>query len=363
VRNPYDPGRNPGGSSGGTAAAVAANFATAGMGSDTCGSIRIPAAHNNLVGLRGTQGLSSRRGMVPLSHTQDIGGPMARTVLDLAHMLDVTVGFDQQDLQTAASYGQIPESYAAGLRPDALRGANIGLLEDLLLVEPEDAEVAAVIGASAEAMQALGANIVRVQIPDLDRLLSTMVDGFFVLVHDFKTDINAYLAANPDAGVGSLSDILASGAYHPSIDESLRLSEAMGADARADYLAELNHRDHLREAILATMARNELDVLVFPSVRRKAQPLGSEQPGSNCRLSANSGLPALTLPAGFTDDGLPVGIELLGRPWSEQQLLSLGYSFERATGYRRAPVLDVAEPVAPEQLEEPVAQDEEVDDG
>ncbi len=339
VRNPYDPTRNPGGSSGGTAASVAANFATVGMGSDTCGSIRIPAAHNNLVGLRGTQGLSSRRGIVPLSHTQDIGGPLARTVMDLAHMLDATVGFDLQDPQTAESYGRIPPSYAAGLHAGALRGANVGLLEDLLLVEPEDAEVATVIGASVKAMQALGANIRRVRIPELDALLNTRVDGFFVLVHDFKTDINAYLAANPDAPVGSLSDILASAAYHEAIDESLRLSEAMDAESEADYLAELNHRQHLRQRILAVMAQYELDVLAYPSIRRKAQPLGLDQPGSNCRLSANSGLPALTLPAGFTEDGLPVGIELLGRPWSELRLLSLGYSFEQATKHRRAPLL------------------------
>jgi amidase len=339
VRNPYDPSRNPGGSSGGTAAAVAANFATVGMGSDTCGSIRIPAAHNNLVGLRGTQGLSSRRGIVPLSHTQDIGGPLARTVMDLAHTLDATVGFDPQDLQTAESYGRIPRSYASGLHGNALQGAKVGVLEDLLLVEPQDAEVANVIGASVEAMRALGATVVRVRIDGLDDLLSTRVDGFFVLVHDFKTDINAYLAANPNAPVGSLAEILASGSYHPDIDEMLRLSQAMEADSQGDYLAELNHRGLLRRRILALMASHELDVLVYPSVRRKAQPLGLSQPGSNCRLSANSGLPALSLPAGFTDDGLPVGIELLGPPWSESRLLSLGFSFERATRHRRPPVL------------------------
>src|SRR6185436_16036061 len=115
TRNPYDPTRNPGGSSGGTGAAVAANFAAAGMGSDTCGSIRIPAANNNLVGLRGTQGLSSRTGIVPLSSTQDIGGPIARSIPDLAVMLDAVVGADPADASTAVSNGHIPPSYRAAL--------------------------------------------------------------------------------------------------------------------------------------------------------------------------------------------------------------------------------------------------------
>ena len=132
TRTPSALDRNPGGSSGGTGAAVAANFGVVGWGSDTCGSIRIPAAHNNLVGLRGTQGLLSRTGIIPLSHTQDIGGPLARTVTDLALALDATVGYDPDDPQTALSLGRIPASYSAGLTPDGLRGARIGLLVEML---------------------------------------------------------------------------------------------------------------------------------------------------------------------------------------------------------------------------------------
>ena len=122
TRNPYDLDRNPGGSSGGTGAAIAANFAVAGMGSDTCGSIRNPASHNNLVGLRGTQGLSSRTGIVPLSSTQDIGGPIARSMTDLAMMLDATMGADPADPQTAVAAGHIPPSYRALLSGDAAQG-------------------------------------------------------------------------------------------------------------------------------------------------------------------------------------------------------------------------------------------------
>lgn len=339
TRNPYSTQRNPGGSSGGTAAAVAANFAVAGMGSDTCGSIRIPAAHNNLVGLRGTQGLSSRRGIVPLSHTQDIGGPLARSVVDLALLLDATVGFDAGDPQTADSVGKIPQTYLAALQPDALRGKRIGVVENLLLVDPEDTEVVSVIGDALDAMQALGAHLERIRIANFAELVGTRLNGFFVLTYDFKYDINRYLAGHANAPVKSLSEILQSGSYHPAVAEPLRNSEAMNAASEADYLAELQHRAVFRRAVLQTMAESELDALAYPTIRRKASLLGEVQPGSNCRLSANTGLPAISVPAGFTADGLPVGIELLGGMWQEADLLGMAYALEQAVKLRRSPVL------------------------
>lgn len=339
VKNPYDPTRNPGGSSGGTGAAVAANFAAAGMGSDTCGSIRIPAAHNNLVGLRGTQGLASREGIIPLSHTQDIGGPLARSVTDLALMLDATVGFDPKDPQTSRSVGNVPGSYLEGLNPGALAGKRIGVVEDLLLVEPEDQEVASVIGRATAELAAAGAALVRVRFPDLEGLLNVEPTGFFVLAHDFKTDIDAYLAAHPGAPVKSLTEILASGRYDPVIDEVLRVSESMSEESEPLYLAALARRQKIRDGVLAVMASQNLDALAYPTIRRKAAPLREPQSGSNCQLSAKSGLPAISMPAGFTDDGLPVGLELLGRAWSEATLLGMAYAFEQATHHRRPPPL------------------------
>jgi Asp-tRNA(Asn)/Glu-tRNA(Gln) amidotransferase A subunit family amidase len=339
TRNPYATNRNPGGSSGGTAAAVAANFAVAGMGSDTCGSIRIPAAHNNLVGLRGTQGLSSRQGIIPLSHTQDIGGPLARSVLDLALLLDATVGFDPQDPQTADSVGKIPASYATLLRPDALRGKRIGVLENLLLVEPEDKEVAAVIGQALNAMQALGATVERVQMANFEELVNSRANGFLVLTHDFKYDINAYLAEHVNAPVKSLAEILRSGKFHPSVEDNLRVSEAMDDASEVAYLAELQHRVVFRREVVQLMAQGKLDALAYPTIRRKAALLGEPQPGNNCRLSANTGLPAISVPAGFTDDGLPVGLELLGGMWREADLLAMAYALEQAIEVRRSPVL------------------------
>ncbi len=339
VKNPYDPNRNPGGSSGGTGAAVAANFAAVGMGSDTCGSIRIPAAHNNLVGLRGTQGLSSRRGIVPLSHTQDIGGPIARSVADLAVVLDATVGFDAEDPQTAQSVGNLPASYLDGLSPGALAGKRIGIVEELLLVDHEDSEVVAVIGGATAELAAAGAELVRVRFPNLDAVLNVEQTGFFVLAYDFKTDINDYLARHPDAPVKSLTEILASGRYNPSIDQVLRVSESMTSESQPTYRSALAQRQLIREAILLAMAEQNLDALAYPTIRRKAAPLYEPQDGSNCQLSAKSGLPAISMPAGFTEDGLPVGIELLGRAWSEPELLAMAYAFEQLGRHRVAPPL------------------------
>src|SRR5712671_3354106 len=202
TRNPYALDRNPGGSSGGTAAAIAANFAAVGMGTDTCGSVRIPAFHNSLAGIRGTQGLASRKGIVPLSSTQDIGGPIGRTVTDVAIVLDAIVGYDSTDPQTAASVGNIPKSYTDFLQLTGLRGARIGLLTDLLGAEPADAEVATIVRAATDEMKRPGAEVVAVTIPRLNEdLPAPPVPPVpaMVIRSDFKFDLNAYLAARPSA--------------------------------------------------------------------------------------------------------------------------------------------------------------------
>jgi amidase len=339
VKNPYRRDRTPGGSSSGAAAAVTANLAVFGLGTDTCGSIRIPAAFTNLVGLRGTQGLTSRRGIVPLSWTQDIGGPLTRSVMDMALVLDVLVGFDPEDPQTADGYGRTPPSYAAALSPTALQGARIGVLEEALLVEPEDRPVANIVGLAVDDMQALGASVVRVSIPGLWEAFESHMNGFQVLVYEFKRDINRYLRNHPDAPVRSLADIIALGVHHPDVDASLRASEAMGRANRGAYLEALAHRETLRRMLLAAMASKQVDMLVYPTVRRASAPIDASQPGSNCLLAANTGLPALSVPAGFTPQGLPVGVELLGAPWSEPRLLAMAYAYEQGAGKRRPPDL------------------------
>jgi amidase len=333
TKNPYDLDRNPGGSSGGTGAAVAANFAAGGMGSDTCGSIRIPASHNNLVGLRGTQGLSSRTGIVPLSSTQDIGGPIARTIADLAIMLDATVGADPADAGTAASAGQIPTSYRSGLRADALQGARIGAVRSLFGAAPEDQEVTTVVQQALDAMKKGGAEITDVVVPGLDDLLrdSSMIN------HDFKFDLADYLAGAGGAPVGSLGEILDRGLYHSALEGMFRGRNAIESrESDASRRAKIK-RVALRQALEAVLSEHRLTAIAFPTLRRKPARIGDGQAGSSCQVSAHSGLPALSAPAGFTDDGLPVGVELLGAAFKEQDLLSLGYAMEQTLKLRRPP--------------------------
>jgi Asp-tRNA(Asn)/Glu-tRNA(Gln) amidotransferase A subunit family amidase len=337
TRNPYALDRNPGGSSGGTGAAVAANFAAVGMGSDTCGSIRIPASHNSLVGIRGTQGLASRSGIIPLSSTQDIGGPIARSVTDLAIVLDATVGYDPADPQTAASVGNIPKSYTDFLQLTALRGVRIGLLTALLGTDPADVEVALVVRRAADEMKGRGAEIVEVSVPGLSELLTDRANGFLIIRQDFKFDLNSYLAAHPTAPVRTLEEVLASGKFHPAVEMNLRNAQAVESRDTQEYLAHIVKRNILREAILTAMADNRVDALAYPTIRRKANVIGEMPMGTNCQLSANSGLPAVVVPGGFTADGLPVGVELLGRAWSEPQLIRFAYAYEQATLHRRPP--------------------------
>ena len=337
TRNPYGLGRNPGGSSGGTGAAIAASFAAVGLGSDTCGSIRIPSAHNSLAGIRPTQGLTSRAGIVPLSSTQDIGGPMGRSVTDIAIVLDAIAGFDPADAQTAASDGNVPGSYTDALRLHALRGARIGVLGAMFGADALDAPVGAIVRGASEEMRRLGAEVDEIAIPGLADLLTDRMNGGLVLVHDFKFDIDAYFAARPTAPVRSLAEVLESGQFHPDVEPHLRASAVLETRDTAEYWAHIAKRARLREAILGVMATHRLDAIAYPPIRRTAVPIGEMQVGSTCRLAANSGLPAVVVPAGFAADGMPVGIELLGRAWSEPVLLGLAYAYEQATRHRRAP--------------------------
>jgi amidase len=333
TKNPYDLGRNPGGSSGGTGAAVAANFAAAGMGSDTCGSIRIPAAHNNLVGLRGTQGLSSRTGIVPLSTTQDIGGPIARSISDLAVLLDVTVGVDPADPQTAVTTGKILSSYRAGLKGDAIKGARLGVVRSLFGTATDDQEVTGIVNKALEALEKAGAEVTDVVVPGLDDLLrdSSMINS------DFKFDLAEYLARAENPPVKSLGEILDRGLYHAALESAFRARNAVESRESDDSRRARIKRVALRHALEAVLDEHTLTALVYPTLRRKPARIGDAQPGTVCQVSAHSGLPALAIPAGFSSDDLPIGMELLGAAFSEMDLLSLGYSIEKTLTLRRPP--------------------------
>jgi amidase len=331
--NPYDPSRNPGGSSGGTGAAIAASFAAAGMGSDTCGSIRIPSSHNNLVGLRPTKGLSSIAGIVPLSVTQDVGGPLARTVADLAAMLDATIGEDPSDPATHLQNGQQRPQFLSAIRADSLKGARIGILEPLFGDASDDPEVLRTVREAIDEMKKYGATVISIPMPDL----TTLLEGSSVIDFEFKEDLAAYLAQNNAAPVHSLQEIFDAGLIHSSLEAIFKRRLAAKGRDSDEYLKALAKRAALQQAIVKLMDDQKLDALVYPTIRRKPARVNEAQAGSTCQLSASTGFPAISMPAGFTADGLPVGIELLGRAFDDAKLLSYAYSYERATHRRKAP--------------------------
>ena len=333
TRNPYDPERNPGGSSGGTGAAVAASFGAFGMGSDTCGSIRIPSAHHHLVGLRGTRGLASGDGIIPLSTTQDIGGPLTRSVEDLALALDATVGPDPADPATLAGEGQMPETYTAHLNADALAGARLGVVEALLGSGAAEQPVRDVIERAVEEMERLGATAVEITEPDLAEL----VQGASVIRQEFRFDVNAYLEATPGAPVRSLAELVEAGLYHDILERGLADTIQIATREADGYREALAKRDTVRDTVIELMDEQDLDALIYPTIRQTARPIGQPQQGSNCALSAVSGLPAITVPAGEADDAMPVGLEMLARPWEEPRLIELAYAWEQQAPRRQPP--------------------------
>ncbi|MDF2772765.1 MAG: gatAX [Geminicoccaceae bacterium] len=331
TRNPYDPRRCPGGSSGGTGAAIAASFAAVGWGSDTCGSIRIPSAFGSLAGLRPTQGLVSRTGIQPLSHTQDIAGPLARTIGDLAIALDVSVGVDPSDSVTGVLAARPAPRFTDSLSKDALRGARIGILMNYFT--EADGEILDTVRSAIRAMTAAGADTVRVNVADFDSLLAnTSVINF-----EHKHDMIDYLARTPGARVKSIADILATGLESGVLEARFRLADSVGTRDSERYRRALARQVAARERIIAIMDSLRVDALVYPTMRRKPVLIGDAQLGSTCGLSAQTGLPALSIPAGFTAEGLPVGVELVGRPFSDIRLVSMGYAFEQLGPRRRAP--------------------------
>lgn len=331
--NPYDTERNPGGSSGGSGAAIAASFAAVGFGSDTCGSIRFPSASNNLFGLRPTKGLSSIDGIIPLSHSQDVAGPLARTVLDLAIALDATVGPDPADTATKILAGRELPRFVASLDTASLKGARFGVLTAYFGTESDDQDATRVVRAAIDKMRARGAEFVDVAIPGLDSLAGRAG----VINYEFKYDLIDYLARTPNAPVKSIADILEQGLYHTSLEGSLRSREAAGTRDSPAYLAALARRGEVRDLVVRYLDEHRLDALVFPTLKRKPAPIREAQRGGNCQLSAVTGLPEMSMPAGFTPDGLPIGIAVLGRPLADARLVAFASAYEYAAHPRRAP--------------------------
>jgi len=362
TRNPYDLRRVTAGSSGGTAAAVAANFAVLGLGTDTGSSIRGPSSHQSLVGFRTTMGLSSRDGIAPLNLSRDIGGPMARTVTDAAILLNVISGPDPADPVTALSTEHIPDDYTIFLNENDFQGMRIGVLRQLFqepdpqLSGPEPSgnnteaqtdqkiptkvhpEVLRLMNQALDDMTAAGAEIVdSVTIRHLDSLQAA-----FPSIPRLRYDFENYLSSRPELPYKSLREILESGDYHPYLRYNLtqQVQDSLNPSTHKNYSDYLQAQTNLQTAVLDLMDDNDLDALAYPTYNyppRLTGDLNTIYGANSSSISPPTGFPAFNVPMGYSFGTLPAGLQLLGRPFGEPTLLTIAYGYEQATKHRRKP--------------------------
>jgi amidase len=352
MRNPHDLLRSPSGSSGGTGIAVAAAYASIGLGTDTGGSIRGPSTANGIVGLKPTHGLLSRDGIIPLALSFDTGGPMARSVHDVAAALGVMTGVDPADPATKKSEGRFETDYTRHLDAGSLKGARIGVARDFL---GQDAEVDWVMEASLDVMKKAGATMVDVRIP---RWVLDVKGEFYNTVRypEFVAQIADYLKTLGPAAPKTIEDLIARATAvtgprgdgagpNPARWGLMRRESGSGTLDDARYTSV---RDHglllIRGVIEGLLAAEKLDAMVYPTAPRRPSLIAAppDPPGGASSTPSNlanlTGFPDLIVPAGFTGDGLPVGLSFMGRAFSEPRLLALGYAFEQLTKARRLPV-------------------------
>jgi amidase len=340
TKNPYALDRVTAGSSGGSAAAVAASLGEAALGTDTGNSIRGPSAHQALVGIRSTMGLTSRDGVAPLNLAADIAGPMARTVADAVAIFQVVAGEDAADTVTARALGHRAADYTTSLNREALRGARIGVLRQAYERPTTDPEVVRVFTAALDDMRRQGATIVdSAMVAGLDDHLRAFTGS----CNQFKFDLEAWLARQGDrAPVHTVAEILASRRFHPTIQPRLEAAQAESLPPARNPGCRTRDafRAWLRTAVTATMDSLRLDAVVYPTWSNPPRLIGdlNTPAGDNSQLfSPSTGFPAITVPMGYTRGQLPAGITLFGRAWSEPTLIGLAYSYEQATRHRRPP--------------------------
>lgn len=344
TRNPYALDRVTAGSSGGTAAAVAADLGEVGLGTDTGNSIRGPSAHNDLVGIRSTMGLTSRAGIVPLSLFNDIAGPMARTVADAVAVFQVVAGYDPDDPATAAVKDKLLPNYSASLVRDGLKGARVGVLRQAFEAPTVDSEVRQVFAKAIDDLRRAGATVLdTIMVPTLDSIRRSGGRGG---CNPFKYEFNAWLAAQgPGVPVKTLHEIVASRPpkYHPSIQSRLEAADSimLPPDSMPGCQTRQRVRDGLRAAVTELMDRLQLDAVIYPTWSNPPRLIGdlNTPAGDNSQLfSPTTGMPTITVPMGYTrHNTLPAGMSILGRAFDEATLIKLAYSYEQHTKWRREP--------------------------
>jgi amidase len=344
-RNPYVTSRSPCGSSSGSGTATSANFCAAAIGTETDGSIVCPASTTGLVGIKPTVGLVSRAGIIPISHTQDTAGPMARTVADAAALLSAIAGADPRDPATSASARRMEADYTKFLDPSGLRGVRLGVARSFFGGHDR---VDAVIEAALDAMKAGGA--ILIDPVDLKEPPELGKAELLVLLYEFKAGLNTYLAGlGSQVKVRTLADLIKFNDANrdremPDFGQELFVqAEAKGPLTTQEYVDALALCRKLatKDGIDAIMDRHKLDAIVAPTTGPAWQidlVCGDHYGGSSSTYAAVAGYPSITVPAGFVA-GLPVGISIFGRAWSEPALIKIAYAFEQATHARKPPRL------------------------
>jgi len=351
VRNPYALDRNPCGSSSGTGVAIAANLAAIGVGTETDGSIVCPSGVNGLVGIKPTVGLISRRGIIPISHTQDTAGPMARTVADAARLLGAMAGVDSGDAATTASAAHARRDYTKSLDAGALKGARIGVARKQYFGYSAAAD--RLVNQAIDDMKARGAVVIDpADIPTASKMDACEIE---VLLYEFKADLNKYLGSRGSSSpIHSLADLIAFNEREraremPYFAQELFLqAQKKGALTTPAYrTAAASCRGLARaQGIDLVIRKYRLDAIVAPT----GSPAwttdlvnGDHFTGASSTPAAVAGYPSITVPAGDVL-GLPVGLSFIGTAWSEPRLIALAYAYEQATRHRRPPVFQKSLP-------------------
>lgn len=343
--NAYDLDRVPAGSSGGTASATAASLGVIGMGSDTGNSIRGPSSHLALFGIRSTIGLTSRDGVIPLAFDRDIAGPLTRTVTDGARVFNVVAGYDPADPYTEAGKDRLEDDYTTLLDRNALWGKRIGVLRALVDTDDADPAVIEVFETALADLRNAGAEVID---PFVISNLDEHLEGDYFCAR-FRYDMHEYLASlGNDAPLRDVMEVRETGQYSAYIEGGLEFFGGNPADVHPreleppcpDYAEHEGRQAYLADT-LSSMDEANVDAIVYPSWTNPPAHLDNpdeEYKGDNSQLVAPAtGLPAVSVPMGYSHGNLPAGLQILGRPWSEGLLISLAYAYEQATQHRVPP--------------------------
>ena len=342
--NAYDRDRVPAGSSGGTASGVAASFGVGGMGTDTGNSIRGPSSHLALFGIRSTIGLTSRDGVIPLAFDRDIAGPMMRTVEDAARVFNVVAGYDPADPYTEAGRYRKEGDYTAFLDSNGLRGARIGVLRELVNTDDADTAVIAVFERAVQDFQRLGAVVVDpFEFPSFREHRESRNS-----CQRFRYDMHQYLSTRPNSPIQDVMEVLETGQFSPYVEGRIRRNERGSIDVAPEDrdppcppYAEHPGRQAYKSDLVAAMDAANVEAIIYPTWTNPPAHLDNaseEYRGDNSQIVAPAtGMPAGTVPMGYTYGNLPAGLQILARPYDEGVIFKLAFAYEQGTNHRRPP--------------------------